>query len=92
MVADHVSFRFHALNDLRIFLDKITYDEKGRRHFFLLQHVKELLRHAVFIAGVKGQIDFFRVRIAGSDIIGLKLREVFRCRVADRRAALLLKR
>ena len=27
VVADHVSFRFHALNDLRIFLDKITYDE-----------------------------------------------------------------
>ena len=43
---------------------------------------------AVFVPGVKGEIDHLFVGIPG--IIGVILRQKFACRVADRRFAFLL--
>ena len=92
MIANRMPLCLHAPDDLRIFLDKIADHEKSSRHFLLLQHVKKLLRHAVFVARVEGQINLFFARVSRTDIIGLKIREVFRRRVADWRTALVLKR
>ena len=87
MVADGMTLRDHALDQLRILLDIVADEEKRGRNVVLLQGIEDLLRAAVFIARIKGQVDDLFRRIAQKRRVILL--QLFASRVAGGRLTLL---
>ena len=89
MIPHDMPLRNHSLDKLRVLFDIVSHQKERRVYAVLFQRVEDRSRAAVFIAGIKGQIDFFLRRIAKID------RAVFPepvvGSIADRRLSLRLK-
>ena len=89
MVADGVSLRNHAFYEIGTRLDIVSDDEKRRGRMMLFQGVENCGSVAVFVSGIKRQIEDFFVGIVG--VVGVELLEIVGGCIGDRGLSLLLK-
>ena len=82
MVADGVSLRNHAFYEIGTRLDIVSDDEKRRGRMMLFQGVENCGCVAVFVSGIKRQIEDFFVGIVG--VVGVELLEIVGGRIGDR--------
>ena len=65
VVTDQMPLLHHAEHQLGVGLDQMLQYKKSTRHLLLLQNIQYLCHIAVFISGIKGQIDdLVRVTVA----------------------------
>ena len=67
MIANQVALIMHALNDLRVALHIVAGDKEGRRRVFFLQNVQNFFCIAIFISGIKGEVDNLGIWVAHID-------------------------
>ena len=89
MVSDGVSLCNHAFYEIGTRLNVISDDKKRRGSMVVFQRVENCGGVAVFISGVKRQIEDFCVGIVG--VVGVELFEIVGGRIGDGRLSLLLK-
>ena len=81
VVAHDVAFGGHAADDVRCGLDHVAHHEEGGGDIVLFQRVQNLLRVAVLIAAVEGQVDDLLGCVP--QVISIVFCQVHRCCVAD---------
>ena len=88
MVAYDVALIHHSFYQVRSGGYVIAHQEKCGGGIMLFQRVQNRGRVAVFITGVKGEIENLLIRLIG--IIGIELLQIFRAGVGHRRLSVLL--
>ena len=89
VVADDVTFRYHAFGKFRTGFQKISDDKESANRLMVFQGIQNSRQIAIFISGIKGEVnDFFICFICVGCLIFCKLR---RRGVADRTHTFFLK-
>ena len=71
MVSDSVPIFHHSPDQFRFRLNISAYNKKGSRHIMFFQCIQDRLSASVLIPGVKGEVKYLFISVAG--IVGIVL-------------------